>query len=455
MKCPGCKFICSDLRDLCPKCAVDLREFKERLGLRIINPELSTQQLIEKTFGRGLPTESPVTLLDILRKFLGVSNKAPGVGDRLIIKNELPKKEAISQNVTKPVPTVIEKPKQQAPTSTIETSLSSRSIEDLIRENETFEIQETIVVDTLVSQVEAAPVPEIVMAEVRSEVPVKVARPKILPPIFEETREIDQLFNQAYSEIAFLEKEYLSVEFELSHLRKFEVGEDVKLLFSLAYDSFSEPEVETKQYVEFSKVEELLDTDLQQVLAEASKAVSEAKPRSLARIREDTTGVDYTISPSNPASLVEVPEIFDGAPISLRALALIVDLVFILAIGLVVITNFYISDEFVQRLLNYNFKDDAVYFTLLFGYLLEVLGPVAVLYYIIALAGFGTTLGAAVGQLSIVGDDLKPASRHRLLLRGLVLPASILFFGWIPMIFGRNLLHESISSSFIKLSKKY
>ncbi len=54
MKCPDCGFVCSDLRDICPKCLVDLRDFKEQTGLRVSNPRASYEQLVDRaTKGTG------------------------------------------------------------------------------------------------------------------------------------------------------------------------------------------------------------------------------------------------------------------------------------------------------------------------------------------------------------------------------------------------------------------
>ena len=47
MKCPGCEFVCSDLRDICPKCLLDLRPQKEILGIQVTSPEASYEELLQ------------------------------------------------------------------------------------------------------------------------------------------------------------------------------------------------------------------------------------------------------------------------------------------------------------------------------------------------------------------------------------------------------------------------
>ncbi len=49
MRCPGCNFVCSDLRDLCPKCFLDLRPHKKVLGLQISKPDASYDELLGKS----------------------------------------------------------------------------------------------------------------------------------------------------------------------------------------------------------------------------------------------------------------------------------------------------------------------------------------------------------------------------------------------------------------------
>lgn len=59
MKCPDCGFVCSELRDLCPKCLVDMRNFKRSVGLPISHPRASYEQLLARTTGSnvgGSPT---------------------------------------------------------------------------------------------------------------------------------------------------------------------------------------------------------------------------------------------------------------------------------------------------------------------------------------------------------------------------------------------------------------
>jgi uncharacterized RDD family membrane protein YckC len=61
MKCPDCNFVCSDLRDVCPKCYVDLREFKSELGIPVTNPRATYEQLLERAglTRTKLPDDAP------------------------------------------------------------------------------------------------------------------------------------------------------------------------------------------------------------------------------------------------------------------------------------------------------------------------------------------------------------------------------------------------------------
>jgi uncharacterized RDD family membrane protein YckC len=62
MKCPACHYVCSDLRDICPKCLLDLRPSKKSLGLPISYPDSSYAVLVRKQIpgkkGGSNPIES-------------------------------------------------------------------------------------------------------------------------------------------------------------------------------------------------------------------------------------------------------------------------------------------------------------------------------------------------------------------------------------------------------------
>ena len=59
MKCPECEFVCSELRDICPRCAADMRPFKKAAGLAITNPKASAAELRSKTSPRAQSSERP------------------------------------------------------------------------------------------------------------------------------------------------------------------------------------------------------------------------------------------------------------------------------------------------------------------------------------------------------------------------------------------------------------
>ncbi|MCB0339024.1 MAG: hypothetical protein KDD53_05450, partial [Bdellovibrionales bacterium] len=50
MKCPNCQFVCSDLRDICPSCTLDLRPQKKLVNLPISSPNASYEELVQKLF---------------------------------------------------------------------------------------------------------------------------------------------------------------------------------------------------------------------------------------------------------------------------------------------------------------------------------------------------------------------------------------------------------------------
>lgn len=73
MKCPNCRFVCSELRDICPKCLLDLRPHKSSLALPISFPDLSYAELTAKIMKKPLsdtpPKEPEIKLLSSLKEF--------------------------------------------------------------------------------------------------------------------------------------------------------------------------------------------------------------------------------------------------------------------------------------------------------------------------------------------------------------------------------------------------
>lgn len=59
MRCPGCSFVCSDLRDICPKCFLDLRPTKSSLKIKITAPKASYDDLLAQL--RGSEVAQPKT----------------------------------------------------------------------------------------------------------------------------------------------------------------------------------------------------------------------------------------------------------------------------------------------------------------------------------------------------------------------------------------------------------
>lgn len=74
MKCPSCNSSCSDLRDICPQCLLDLRPQKEILKIQISNPTASYDDLLKKV-SRPKANDSskaaPAKLLNGLMRFFG------------------------------------------------------------------------------------------------------------------------------------------------------------------------------------------------------------------------------------------------------------------------------------------------------------------------------------------------------------------------------------------------
>ena len=83
MKCPQCSFICSDLRDLCPKCRLDLRPQKRIIGVKITDPLASYDDLAAKAGIASDPAGAPTSILGrMLGRFQSrASDKTPAASN--------------------------------------------------------------------------------------------------------------------------------------------------------------------------------------------------------------------------------------------------------------------------------------------------------------------------------------------------------------------------------------
>jgi uncharacterized RDD family membrane protein YckC len=138
MKCPDCNFVCSDLRDICPKCFVDLREFKTELGIPVTNPKASYEQLLERTGAartalRGIVDPSP-TKSNLWGAVAGLFGAKTSGGNQKTTGEEL---ESLSLKVERPLPTPREAPQAETnlPSSKSESTAIQRQIETLQSED--------------------------------------------------------------------------------------------------------------------------------------------------------------------------------------------------------------------------------------------------------------------------------------------------------------------------------
>ncbi|MCB0310875.1 MAG: RDD family protein, partial [Bdellovibrionales bacterium] len=128
MRCPACKFVCSDLRDICPKCLLDLRQHKRSLGLKITNPSATYDDLTHKISKTGELKEkrahansesakSSRTWLNIFFRKDRTSKEVPDVKS---------KPSSIQQPLS--IPKVAQQAKQRTPTAPLTTAVTPSEI---------------------------------------------------------------------------------------------------------------------------------------------------------------------------------------------------------------------------------------------------------------------------------------------------------------------------------------
>lgn len=344
MKCPACAFVCSDLRDLCPSCFLDLRDSKRVLGITITDPESSYQELVSGVGGKKQPARKspkvePRSLFQTVRSLFGKETEAAPKSEprktQAVLKSAVPKRPA-----EKPEPKIPPLPeKKPAKVEQEQASIPEPEIKEAKAPPSEPEAEAEIEV-IIPTQVLRSDSPA---HEERSEAPVEPTTPiardtfdeiedetaKHLQELVEEEEapeparvielsltplslpgsepEIEQLFQEAADERSWTPT---AVDFEINAFEslQFQNREDIELLFSIAFDAFDDPEAERvfeKKATESS--ERVLTSDS---IEEQAKLVEEAmtapvlslKSGGLGPVKSSESGEE-----EEPLSFVPIP----------------------------------------------------------------------------------------------------------------------------------------------------
>jgi uncharacterized RDD family membrane protein YckC len=137
MKCPQCSFVCSELRDICPKCLLDLRPHKHSLGLPVTDSDASYKELVR------LITKQPKA----------PETKRSGLFSKVLTSSSQKQERPSHSTATEKQPQLRESPpKRSQPTETTKDKpqglfLSDSKIEEIQTEVNKFKPEERIPLD--------------------------------------------------------------------------------------------------------------------------------------------------------------------------------------------------------------------------------------------------------------------------------------------------------------------
>ncbi|RMG43891.1 MAG: RDD family protein [Candidatus Dadabacteria bacterium] len=135
MKCPGCRFVCSDLRDICPRCYYDLRPHKQAAGLPITNARASYEELLAKVTKSRLPgsassSNQPGGILSTLKSiFSSGPLRSDYIGEQQKGKSHTPDSGRTAKEVE-------QQPADETKTTKVLEAQSARDVQDTPTDSE-------------------------------------------------------------------------------------------------------------------------------------------------------------------------------------------------------------------------------------------------------------------------------------------------------------------------------
>jgi len=432
MKCPECDYFFSDLRDICPKCRLDLRQYKLERGLPVTQPDADYDDLVSK---HSLKSEDRDQTGSFLSRLTG-------------LVAHLSKPE-------QPDPSGTEIPADGRP---------DRDGQESGGENQSDELLEEQVLDEPELELEPEREPELEgkgdsgLAEVPGaptveesfinrqnlvlDPPPAATLPGAGPPVSIEDLEIATMFQDCFDELRGFEESGFSIDF--NQIENLLGREDIKLLFQMAKESIDSPEIEKlyQQEVTTSSKDRIKDSALQRVLERTEKAL-DAPVFSLRSRKKKRKKKEISESPEASLPAIELK----AAGLLRRLLGFSIDL---LVFTLVSVSLSVLCTQFLHPDLSGNlfFKADSFEYVLILflGYLLLISVVLSFAYNFISAIVFGQTPGAlAVGVEYYNPERAEPSSLWSHIVLSAVYPLSVLMFGYLPLFFGRRALHERLA----------
>ena len=424
MKCPGCQIIVSDLRDVCPRCHIDLRSHKQLLNLPITNPTAEYDELLARLTNKnsGQPAVGS-TLGSVVRSFFGPSSRAEEH------KYAAPPSHAQIAPTSDPAPApenlIVPQQEQIDPIEVDFDLPADLPVQLPSPKFETVERQLTEGFEALERELQLPPREE--------PAPAAVAGPDHV--------QVNGLFEMAQREMCQLGLDQ-SAEFQLEQLAQLANREDIKLLFDMSRDAIINPESE-KMYTDEVRISETKHVEaaaLSRQLAKVEKLVS-APVMSLRAMRAKSAAKAAAREQAEIAKL-------EAAKLDVRIRAFLSDVMIVLcaAFGFSFVYALWVDTTLLDKLVGtarLNWSDLIVPGAAF----LQALIVLATLYPLLSYMLLNATLGEKSCNILLLRADGRPLTAMNWLVRIFVFPLSILCLGFVPLLFGGKSLHDRLAKT--------
>lgn len=468
MHCPGCAFVCSDLRDICPRCYRDLRPAKKELGLRIVDTVASYEALLTEVTaseramsGGGIGIESllnattlsaqPKAQLEVEHAPIHSPPVAAPLTNSAVVSSSLPFADAPARP-TPPerqkgldVPDPLEEfPLESDPISGV-TGAKSVTPEPIVA---------VLPLDTAPRTAEPANVPRLSAAPLLQAASSTTQEPPATPPLPSRIasssaavgnapplRDVDELFGDALKD---LESTRPSASFELGSdaFRRTLPVEEIQLFFELSERAFIDPTYESRYVTDvFTSADRTVKAEvLTKELEEMEKRLRAPLP-SLKELQRKSRLKSAAPGGAIESAALQQPTT-QRAPASIvrQLSAWLIDTLVVVALSLAVGTFFaLVKDATLQERITFIESLDLVDFLIISSIALPAFFLLTWIYPLLSTLAFGTTAGQRVVGMRLFSILGPAANRQQLLVRTASAPLSLLLGGPIlKLVSGRS-----------------
>ncbi len=423
MRCPDCQYISSDSHDICPKCRCDLRPAKTAAGLTATNAKASYEDLL-----RSLGATPPAS---IAAQQTGVSPKTKQFPESASAQSKGTTTSTASPTQKTATPAA---PHKRVSAPAREVPLPPK------KEPMTSQPQDAPAAKSTAAPRTAAPLPPRLRAaeELRSSI-FKIHRPAAAE------QEMGAAFDDAYVECTAI-AEQTAVELTQEHLRNVGRDEAIEALFNLAFEVIAHPEREAQLTEKFTT------SDQRQV--EASSLVTE-----LAKVEKRLSlpvmglrSIRERVASARQAERTEPIKELRPASVTQRAQAICIDLLccILIASVFIVVSALIIDPPFFAQLKALRSSSEATKISALV-LSMSIVPFVIVLYPLLSSIAVNQTLGQRISGIRLSTELGRRVKISHLLVRCLLLPLSYAAFGYLPLVFGKQSLHDALARTRVTL----